>query len=229
MEMLILKPSGVRKTGETRRVAVVRSRGYKYGPITGETVLSCRNDILISGPNSSGKTRWLDKFYAHANEVWRSQEAIYIRAVDPMQKWYHDARLEKYALSIGKNWAQLKHFERLDTLIEWCKHVKAVLILDDTHRLGGKKLDAALQLARVAGRVISTTFAEQRTPITLRMALDLRAPQKVHLASEAPYDYTSILMWMVVIVTLFAGMWQLSAVILSMKVLAHGKRTSKQS
>jgi hypothetical protein len=210
-------------------VAVIRTRGYKYGPILEETVLSCRNDVLISGPNSSGKTRWLDKFYAHAGEVWRNQQAIYIRAVDPMQKWYNDVRLELYAAELGKSWSKLKHFERLDMLIAWVKHVKPVFILDDAHRLAGKKLDAVLQIARAAGRVISTTFAEQRTPITLRMALDLRAPQKVQLASEAPYDYTSILMWLVVIASLFAGMWQLSAIILSMKVLAHGKRTSKQS
>jgi hypothetical protein len=228
MEMLILKPAGLRKTGETRRVAVVRTRGRKYGPIESEKVLSVFKDVLISGPASCGKTRWLDKFYLHAHEVWRKQEAIYIRAVDPLEKWYDDVRLRVFATSHDKDWDKLKRHERLEMLINWVKHCKPVLILDDTHKLAGKKLDAVLQLARAAGRVVSATFAEQRTPITLRMALDLRNPQKVQLASEAPYDYTSILMWLVVIISLFAGMWQLCAVLLSMKVLSHGKRASKQ-
>jgi hypothetical protein len=143
-------------------------------------------------------------------------------------KWHDDKRLELHATAQGKAWAKLKSHERVEVLIDWVKETKPVLILDDCHKLAGKKLDLALQLVRTAGRVISSTFAEQRTAITLRMALDLRAPQKIQLASEAPYDYTNILMWLVVIISLLAGAWQLSAVLLSMKVLGRGKRASKQ-
>lgn len=228
MQMLILKPVGTRKTGEIRRAATVRSRARKYGPILEEKTLSVKNDVLLSGPASCGKTRWLDKMHLHAHEIWRNKETIYLRAVDPLLKWHDDKRLEAFAFMQGKAWGKLKSHERVEVLIDWVKELKPVLILDDCHKLAGKKLDLALQLVRAAGRVVSSTFAEQRTAITLRMALDLRAPQKIQLASEAPYDYTNILMWLVVIISLLAGAWQLSAVLLSMKVLGHGKRASKQ-
>jgi hypothetical protein len=73
------------------------------------------------------------------------------------------------------------------------------------------------------------TFSEQATPITLRMLIETREPQKISLKSEAAYDVTSVFMWMLILSALIAGWWQLAAIMGGMKVLAGGRRASKQT
>jgi hypothetical protein len=102
-------------------------------------------------------------------------------------------------------------------------------MLDDTHKLSGRKLAIATRCADTAHVVISTTTSEQATPITLRLLLDKRGPTRVDLNSEAAYDSTSVLLWLTILVSLGAGAWQLAAVLGGLKFLAGGRGASKQS
>lgn len=229
MLMLMIRPNGMQKSGTVRRVPVVRERGRKYGPILGERCLSVRQDILVSGPNSSGKTRWLAKLDEKAGEVWGGREKLFLRAMEPLQQWYEDPRVVAYAVAKGANWAKLRGFERVAALAAWVRETKPVLLLDDAHKLAGRKLDLVIQLCRDAGRLVVGTFAEQATPMSLRMLIETRGAQKVHLKSEAAYDVTALALWMIILVALLAGWWQLAAVIGGMKVLAGGRRASRQT
>jgi hypothetical protein len=194
-----------------------------------ERILSVKSDVLVSGPNSCGKTRWLTKFHEKAHEVWKDREAIYVRSLEPLGRWYEDPRVEAFVAAKGGSWAKLKAFERIDALVEWVRHSKAVLVFDDVHKLAGRKLDIAIRMCRAAWRLVIGTFSEQATPITLRMLIETREPQKICLKSEAAYDMTSIFMWVVLLIALFSGWWQLAAVLGSLKVLAGGRRAAKQT
>lgn len=207
----------------------MRKRERKYGPVLEERVLSIKKDVLVSGPNSSGKTRWLAKLDDKAAEVWTGREKLFLRAMEPLQRWYDDPRIEAFAVKQGKTWAKLRSYERLDMLIGWVKASKVVLILDDAHKLAGRKLDIAIQLCREALRLVVGTFAEQATPMSLRMLIEARDPQKVMLKSEAAYDATALAIWLIILMALFAGWWQLAAVMGGMKVLAGGRRAAKQA
>lgn len=229
MLMLMVRPAGKLADGSTRRVPIVRKRERKYGPVLEERVLSIKKDVLVTGPNSSGKTRWLAKLDAKAGEVWTGREKLFLRAMEPLQRWYDDPRIEAFAVKQGKTWAKLRSYERLDMLIGWVKASKVVLILDDAHKLAGRKLDIAIQLCREAMRLVVGTFAEQATPMSLRMLIEARDPQKVMLKSEAAYDATALAIWLIILMALFAGWWQLAAVMGGMKVLAGGRRASKQT
>jgi len=228
MQMLMLRPASRRKEG-TRRVPIVRTRARKYGPILEETCLSIKRDVLISGANASGKTRWLTKMHEKADEVWCKKEVMFIRAVEPMHAWYGDERIKTYAEKLGKTWSKMQSFDRVDTLVAWIKETKAVLIIDDLQLLASRKLDIVRRLVLEAGIVVAGTFAEQRIPITLRMAIEARNPQKIYLKSDAAYDYTSVVLWLCILLALAAGMWQLAAIIGGMKVLGSGRRASKQT
>lgn len=229
MLMLMVRPAGKLADGSTRRVPIVRKRERKYGPVLEERVLSIKKDVLVTGPNSSGKTRWLAKLDARAGEVWTGREKLFLRAMEPLQRWYDDPRIEAFAAKQGKTWAKLRSYERLDMLIGWVKVTKVVLILDDAHKLAGRKLDIAIQLCREALRLVVGTFAEQATPMSLRMLIEARDPQKVMLKSEAAYDATALAIWLIILMALFAGWWQLAAVMGGMKVLAGGRRAAKQA
>jgi hypothetical protein len=229
MLMLMLRPHRLLPDGSKRRVPIVRSRARKFGPILDERVLSVKKDMLITGPNASGKTRWLQKINENAPQVWHGREKLMVRALEPLQRWYEDPRIIVFAEKNGHSWAKLRAFERVDMLIAWAADSKIVLILDDAHKLAGRKLDVAIQLCRAASRLVVGAFAEQTIPMTLRMLLDLRDPQRVPLKSEAAYDATSITLWLIILVAMLAGWWQLAAVVGGMKVLAGGRRSAKQT
>lgn len=229
MQMLMLRPHGKRASGEPRRVPIVRERARKYGPILEDRVLSIKKDLLITGPNASGKTRWLTKLENQATEIWHGKEKLFLRATEPLQRWYEDPRVIATVTAKGRDWTKLKSYERVDALIQWIKAEKVLLLIDDAHKLAGRKLDIAIQACREAGRLIVGAFAENAIPMSLRLLIDKRDPQRVGLASEAAYDVTNLAMWLAILTAVGAGWWQMAAVMGGMKVLAGGRRAAKQS
>ena len=229
VQMLMTRPAGKLANGTPRRVPIVRERARKYGPILKEHVLSIRQDVLITGPNASGKSRWLAKLHDKGDEIWTGRERMYLRSTEPLQRWYEDPRIEAMATKEGKTWAKLKSYERIDALVRWVKQTRAVVLLDDAHKLAGRKLDIALQIARDAGRLIAGAFAENAIPMSMRMLIDKRDPQRIGLASEAAYDVTNLAMWLAILAAIGAGWWQLAAVMGGMKVLAGGRRAARQA
>lgn len=229
MHMLLMRPNGKWTDGTTRRVPIVRERARKYGPILDERVLSVRKDLLIAGANASGKTRWLAKLNDKAAEIWAKQQKIFLRATEPLQRWCEDGRVIAWAEKHhGRPWARLRAFERADALVHWVHDNQAVLLLDDAHKLTGRKLDIVLQLCRECGRLVIGTWSEQSLPMSLRLLLERRDPQRIHLHSDAAYDVTNLLIWLLMIAALGIGWWQLAAVLAGMKVLAGGRRAARQ-
>ena len=57
MLILKLRRSRVRSDGVRSVVPLVRTKTRKYGPVLDEKALSVKTDWLVSGANSSGKTR----------------------------------------------------------------------------------------------------------------------------------------------------------------------------
>lgn len=229
MKMLLCRPVCTTVAGVKRRAPIIRYRARKFGVITGEEVLSIRRDVLITGANSAGKTRWLEKLHENAPSMWIGREALKVRALDPLAAWTDDPRLEALATSKGLTWSKLVQYKRAELLVEWCETTKPVLFLDDIHKLAGRKLDLVCRMARGAGVVVAASWAEESTPMSLRMLLDLREPQRVNLKSDAAYDITSVALWVMILAALGAGAWQLAAVIGGMKVLGGGRRASKQT
>lgn len=229
MKMLLMRPGKPSASGAARRWPLVRTRNRKYGAVLEDKLLSVRRDLVISGPNASGKSRWLAKFDAKATEIWPKREKMYLRATEPLQRWCEDPRIAAHASAKGAVWAKLKAYERIDALIDWVKTNKVVIILDDAHKLAGRKLDIAIQLCRAATQLVIGTFAENSIPMSLRMLIDGRDPQRISLSSDAAYDVTSFGIWLLILVALGAGWWQLAAVMGGMKVLGGGRRAARQT
>lgn len=230
MRMLMLRPNGRRPDGTLRRVPIVRERVRKYGQITDERVLSVKRDVLVCGPNASGKTRWLHKLNDGAAEVWAAKPKIFLRCTEPVQRWVEDPRVIKAAEShYQRSWSKLKAFEKADALVRWVGASRALLILDDAHKLAGRKLDLVMQMCRDCSRLVVGAWSENSLPMSLRMLLDKRDAQQIDLKSEAAYDITGLAIWMVIIAALMAGWWQLAAVMAGMKVLAGGRRANRQN
>lgn len=230
--MLMLRP---RSKGDGRkrpgRVPVHRVRGRKYGPIVHEQTIKTTQDLAIYGPHAAGKSRWLAKLQGGAAEIWLDRPALMLRALDPVGQWteqpavaaWHEARPK------AQPWAKLKQHERLEALVAWVADQRAVLLLDDAHRLAGRKADLALRLVSAAGIVVHSASEETRIGLSLRMALARRDPQVIRLSSDAAYDYTGALTWVLCLIAAACGAWPVVAVIGGLKVAARGSRAAKQT
>jgi hypothetical protein len=208
-------------------------RGKKAGAHRARTGSKIRPDFGRAGfigqerhPDHWRQCQWKNPL---ANEIWVGRELIYLRAMEPLQRWYEDPRVAEMVKNQGRDWAHLKAYERADALITWVKEKKAVVIMDDAHKLAGRKLDITIQLGRDAGRFVVGSFAENSIPMSLRMLIDKRDPQRIALTSEAAYDVTNLAMWLAVLAAVGVGWWQLAAVMGGMKVLATGRAAAKQS
>lgn len=230
MKMLILRSGAPTAAHAKTCVPIVRTKNRKYGRVLDEHWLSIRRDVMIIGANAAGKTRWLMRLHAHAAQIWRRQPAILLRAVNPIGSWTEDARVIAHMESTsGARWSKIKCWERTEWLLRWVESTHAVVLFDDAHLLAGRKLDVAKRLALVAGRVVTGASQESRIPINLRMTLLARDPHIESLKSDAAYDMTTVFMWLVILCCLFAGAWQLAAILGGMKMLGRGSRAARQT
>lgn len=229
MLILKLRRGRVRKDGARSVVPLVRTKSRKYGPVLDEKALSVKTDWLVTGANASGKSRWLGRLYGNAVGVWRDRPAIYLRAVTPLGAWGDDERVQKWCAGRGEDWRKLRAWERTDRLLAWIEDTRAVVLLDDAHLVSGRKLDVCVRAVRAAGRVVTSASAEGRIPITLRLAIQQREPERVFLDSEAPYDVTAVLAWMIAVIATAAGAWPVAAVVGGLHLLGRGARSARQS
>ena len=230
--MLYLKlRKGRTRTSDKRRsvVPIVRRKARKYGQVLDERALSVKRDWLVTGANAAGKSRWLGRLYGEAPGIWKKRPAIYLRAVSPLAAWGEDERVQAWSENAGQPWSRLRVWERTEKLIAWIEEHRAVVLLDDAHLMTGRKADVALRCVRAAGLVVTSASAEGRIPITLRLALQSREPERVHLDSDAPYDLTAVLAWMLVVMAAAAGAWPLAAAIGGITMLGRGARSAKQT
>jgi hypothetical protein len=241
VDMLILRPrsktDGRKRTG---RLPVHRVRGRKYGPILHEQTIKASKDIAVYGPHSAGKSRWITKLYDNAAAVWLDQPAALVRGLEPIGQWaeqpaveaWHDTtRAGKTAAdgTTAKPWAKLKAHERLEAFVTWASDQKAVLLIDDAHKLAARKADVACRLVSAAAIVVHAASEETRISQSLRMALARRDPQVIRLKSEAAYDYTSGLTWLLCLVAAAMGAWPVAAAIGGLKMASRGSRAAKQT
>lgn len=229
MLILKLRRGRVRNDGVRSVVPLVRTKSRKFGPVLDEKALSVKTDWLVSGANSSGKTRWITRLHAVAPGIWRKHPVIMLRAHVPLSAWAEDDRIRAFVEQNGERWAKLRTWERTERLITWVEKHRAAVLVDDAHLLTGRKADIMVQVVRSAGRVVTTTTTEGRIPITLRMALQAREPEHIHLDSDAPYDMTTVIAWMVAVLATAAGAWPVAAVVGGLHLLGRGARSAKQS
>lgn len=230
MLYLKLRKGRIRKADQRRSVVpIVRRKTRKYGQVLDERALSVKRDWLVTGAHAAGKSRWLGRLYAQAPAIWKQRPALYLRALAPLSAWCEDERLRTWCLARGEAWGKLRVWERLERLTAWIEAHRAVVLLDDAHLMTGRKADIALRCVRAAGLVVTSASAEGRIPITLRLALQGREPERVHLDSDAPYDVTAVLAWLCVVMAAAAGAWPLAAAIGGMTMLGRGARAARQT
>lgn len=229
MLMLNLRKARTRADGVQSVVPILRRKARKFGPILEERALPVKRDWLITGAHASGKSRMLQRLAEAGPGVWKNRPLLLLRSVLPLASWCDLPAVQAWAIKKGDDWKKLKAHERQERLISWITETRPVVMLDDCHKLTGRKADIALRAVRAAGLVVASASAEAAIPITLRLELQRRQPEAIALDSDAPYDFTQVLAYLISIIALAAGAWPLAAAVGGLHLLGRGSRASKQS
>lgn len=239
MEYLKIRNSSgqVRADGKKFAVPLFITKHKKYGTVASEEPISVKRDIMVTGAHDSGKTRWLTRLYEQSDRIWTKSKspAIWLGALRPLGAWSDQQQLiDWWSQKVSTDplnyepWNKLPAWRRQELIPDYLKDTGSILFVDDAHKLSGRKLQLARLCVMSAKICVISTAEEQRIAPNLRSALLKRDPQIFRLDSEVAYDATKPLVWLIALVALGAGWWEISLVLGGMQALAGGRRSSKQ-
>ena len=128
-----------------------------------------------------------------------------------------------------KPWSKLKAWERQDKLPAYLADNKAILFLDNTEKLTGRKAQIVKECLQVQRISVIAISEEQKLPASMRHLVLNRDPQIFRLGTETAYDATHILVYFVCLVALGAGWWELSIVLGGLTALSRGRGAARQN
>jgi hypothetical protein len=243
MRFLKLKSTAPRANGAPYKHALVVDAPRRFAPSNQrtETSLSRQKNHLIEGAHDSGKTRWLSRLHEHWAEIWGAkiqQQPLYLSAIEPISDWIDAPHVEAWWAEVEyerviatdqppRRWRSLSQKHKLQALSDYLQANKTLLFLDDAHHLTGRKLQIARQCILAAKYWIISCNAENRLPPTLRTIIERGEPQRTRLDSDASYDATKILMWLLIVSFAAAGIWEAAIILGGLKMLGTGRRATR--
>ena len=226
----------VRADGSAYAVPIVMTKTKKYGDVIDRKYLSRKRPVLITGAHDSGKTRWITRLYQAADEIWAKHKAkpLFLDAVRPLSAWSDSPCVEHWWTQEQKQddtlkpWAKLKAWERQDKLPDYLSSTKAILFIDNAHKLTGRKQQIAKECLQAQRLSVIAISDEQRLSASMRNLVLNREPQIFRLGSKTAYDGTPALVYFIGLLALAAGWWELSLILGGLTALSTGRRASRQ-
>ena len=240
MKFLRIKSSTkkIRADGTRFKSASFVEKNRKYGNQISEQTISVKKSILVTGAHDSGKSRFLKRLYADERAIYGAKilyPALWLGAIRPLSSWTDLECLEGWFNTECKTnpknllWSSLKAYEKAERLAEYVAQTKAVVFVDDAHKLSGRKLQIARECVMAAHIYVMSASDEQRIPPNLRGLVLKRDPQVFRLNTETSYDMTTPLMYLAMLFFVSIGFWEASAVLGGLKYLSGGSRATKNN
>ena len=232
----------LRADGSRYAVPLYVTKTRRMGNTISEEAISTKRPILVTGAHDSGKTKWVERLHEHAGEIWGTKSKtspLYLNTLSPLSAWCDEPDVEKWweRLRVTEEaadpttarvpWKALKQHDRAEALPDYCKDTKAVLFIDDAHKLAGRKLQIARKCVLASRVFVIAASEEQRMPPNLRTVVMRRDPQIFRLDTDVSYDATNLFMWAVLVACLAAGWFEAAMVLGGLKMLGSGRRAAR--
>ena len=161
---------------------------------------------------------------------WVFPEPVFLSGITPLSKWTdHQAMKIWYeAKEEGNEYKKIPAWQRVELLPEYLSDTRAVLFVDDAHRLTGRKLQIVKSCIDSAFRVVLATSDENRLSPSIRYQFLESEPQIVRLNSDVAYDATHLLIWAMIAILALVGAPELAALLTFMEAMKGGRRASRQ-
>lgn len=161
---------------------------------------------------------------------WTFPPAVFICGSAPMSKWLDHQGAASWwdKENPAEPYAKIPAWKRCEILPKYLRATRAVLFVDDAHKLTGRKLVIAKECIDRAHRVVLACNDENRLSPSIRRPFLETKPQEIRLTSEVAYDATHVLAWIFVLIAMFAGSPEIAAAIGMFEIMKGGRRASKQ-
>jgi GTPase SAR1 family protein len=162
-------------------------------------------------------------------ENWQFPEPVLISGITPLSKWTEHAGVKAWFEAKGEEeYKKIPAWKRVELLPQYLKETRAILLVDDAHRLTGRKLQIVKECIAAAFRVILSASDENKLAPNIRRQFLETKPQIVRLNSEVAYDATHLLVWFIVMVCFLTGQTEIGAVLGMLETMKGGRRSSRQ-
>jgi hypothetical protein len=160
---------------------------------------------------------------------WQFPEPVFLSGITPLSKWTEHAGMKAwYESKNDEEYKKTPAWKRVELLPQYLKETRAVLFIDDAHRLTGRKLQIVKDCIAAAFRVILSTSDENRLSPSIRRQFLESEPQIVRLNSDVAYDATHLLVWFIVCVCFLTGQTELGGILAMLETMKGGRKASRQ-
>jgi hypothetical protein len=238
------------------KTAQVRTRPHWGADFTSVESISKKSNILITGAHHSGKSRAIQKLYDDAETIWSEQikpysptsrttqakprlkegevwtfpEPVLLNGVTPLSIWHDNQGMADWweAKNPDTPYKKVQATKRVELIASYLKETRAVLFVDDAHKLNGRKLQIAKACIQSSYRCVVSASTENKLPPSIRRPFLESKPQHIQLNSEVAYDATHLLIWFFVFVLMMTGMTELAALLGLLEAMKGGRNASRQ-
>jgi hypothetical protein len=163
-------------------------------------------------------------------EDWQFPEPLLLSGITPLSKWIeHEGIKDWYEAQGLGEYKKLPAWKRAELLPRYLGETRAILFVDDAHKLTGRKLQIVKDCTSAAFRVVMATSDENTLAPNIRRQFLDSNPQIVRLNSEVAYDATHLLVWFIVCVCFLTGQTELGGILAMLETLKNGRRASRQN
>lgn len=161
---------------------------------------------------------------------WQFPEPVFLHGLEPLSKWAaNDGVIEWWnAKNPELPFSKIPAWKRVELLPDYLKETRAILFVDDAHKLTGRKLMIAKQCVENGFRVIMAASDENRISPNIRKLFLETKPQIIRLTSEVAYDATHLMIWVIVALLMTAGATEIGMALGAFEMFKGGRRAGKQ-
>lgn len=235
--------------------AVLRTRPHWGARDSQVEHISKKAHIMITGAHHSGKSKMVHKLFDDAETLWYHQVKPYHPTSTPNQDkpklkegdawefpmpvllngttslamWTdHEGIAKWWEANNETPYKKLTAGKRVELIADYLRATRAILFVDDAHKLTGRKAVIVKQCIEAAFRFVIACNSENRLQPSIRRLVLEKKPQHLMLNSPVAYDATHILVWSLVFVCFMLGLTEIAAVIGLFETLKGGRNASRQ-
>lgn len=233
------KSGKLRKNGTREVIPLLMEKSKKYGKVTSETALSRKKSLLFVGAGNAGKSQCAHKLFDYALDIWGGQPKItaklFLGGIAPIGAWqeqqeviaWHDKTQTK-GKSPAPPWKKLKSHEKDEALVNYCLRHRSIVVIDDAHKLTGRKADLAKRCLIASKRAVLTASEENRLPPAIRTEILRKEPQIISLSTDTAYDLTGAVVWVFIAGAVAMGAYEMAIILAGLKWLGRGRTAARQ-
>lgn len=241
----IKKNGGERKDGTKRAQVYFQEKSQKFGSLVSSKHIGRTKNILISGGYHSGKSKFIFRLWRNRQEIWGAERGFVklsglgtiaeFTDTPTLRRWYakiHQRKeqelIEFYQANEQREFKQLRQHERIENLILFVKYNQTVLFIDDANKLTNRKLEIVKRCIEHCKIFVIATTEEQRLATSLRTVVMNDKLEHIRLDTQASYDMTSVLIYIIIAAAAVGGWYELALVLGGLKALSGGRGSTRK-